>query len=63
VAFIYPKQKSDLSIQVVNLTLTPNGQNRQKKQSEGSVLKIQYHIVKNTLLQLTAFSAILPTGQ
>jgi len=29
-----------------------------KKQSE----KIQYHVVKNTLLQ-TAFSAIWPTGQ
>jgi len=45
----------------------PSGQNLQKKQSEGvsafffsSALKIQYHIVKNTLLQ-TAFSAIFPT--
>jgi len=37
-----------------------------KKQSEGlrfySALKLQRHIVKNTLPQ-TAFSAILPTGQ
>jgi len=31
-----------------------------KKQSEG-VLKIQCHVVKDTLLQ-TSFSAILPTG-
>jgi len=33
-----------------------------KKQFEGvSALKIQCHIIKNTLLQ-TAFSTILPTG-
>jgi len=44
-----------------------SGQNRQKKQSEGVrfvylALKIQCHIVKNTLLH-TAFLAILPTRQ
>jgi len=44
-----------------------SGQNRQKIQSErvvfvNSALKIQYRIVKNTLLQ-TDFSAILPTGE
>jgi len=37
-----------------------------KKQSEGVrfllILKLQCHIVKNTLRQ-TAFSAILPTGK
>jgi len=46
----------------------PSVQNRQKKNSlsecvfVNSALKIQCHIVKNTLLH-TAFSAILPTAK
>jgi len=46
---------------------TQNGQNCQKNSLKERVfvhlaLKLQYYIVKNTLLQ-TAFTTILPTGQ